>query len=219
MALQTRTPLGSSRSISSATLGAESVALRPVRPRDARPAFRMLHGRDAILRWLLWGGPSSLGELEASFAAWTRGPRPESAGIEPREFLFAITALTPEGEPGEFLGTLGLRLIDGAGTVDVGYWLGEEAWGQGYATEAVGLGAFFAFWYLSARSLSAWVFVGNVPSRRVLEKNGFSLARTVYDKIERDGRRRDEWYFVLLREEWERDVRMPAIDSVTWSEG
>ena len=183
--------------ITSATLEGTAVVLRPVGVSDAEPAFRLIHGREEILRWLLWGGPKSVRDLEESFERWTR---PFAEEETPREYLFAIT----ERESNDFVGTIGLRFHDHPEVADVGYWLAEHVWCRGYATESIALSAYFAFRYLGTESVVAGVFVGNTGSRRALEKNGFALARTVYGKVERDGKTRDEWYFVLLRTEWER---------------
>ena len=54
---------------------------------------------------------------------------------------------------------------------EVGYWLGRDHWGYGYATEA--LQAFLEV--DRARPLTAHIAVQNVASRRVLEKVGFSV--------------------------------------------
>jgi RimJ/RimL family protein N-acetyltransferase len=51
----------------------------------------------------------------------------------------------------------------------IGYWLGREHWGRGVATAAVR--QFLA--ERPERPLYARVAVGNLGSRRVLEKNGF----------------------------------------------
>jgi RimJ/RimL family protein N-acetyltransferase len=69
----------------------------------------------------------------------------------------------------------------------VGYWLGRDHWGHGYATEA--LQAFLEV--DRARPLTAYVAVHNVASRRVLEKVGFSVVeRRLTDGIEEDVLRR-----------------------------
>ena len=69
----------------------------------------------------------------------------------------------------------------------VGYWLGRDHWGQGYATEA--LRAFLGV--DRARPLTAYVAVQNVASRRVLEKAGFIVVeRRVSEGIEEDVLRR-----------------------------
>jgi RimJ/RimL family protein N-acetyltransferase len=60
----------------------------------------------------------------------------------------------------------------------VGYWIGREHWGKGYATAALR-----AFLDIDRhRPLTAHVVDHNVGSRRVLEKCGFTLDRSVQDE-------------------------------------
>jgi RimJ/RimL family protein N-acetyltransferase len=69
----------------------------------------------------------------------------------------------------------------------VGYWLGRDHWGRGYATEA--LRAFLEV--DPSRPMTAYVAVQNVASRRVLEKAGFVVVeRRVSEDIEEDVLRR-----------------------------
>jgi RimJ/RimL family protein N-acetyltransferase len=58
-----------------------------------------------------------------------------------------------------------------AGQQQVGYWLGQEYWGQGIATQALSL--FLA--QVETRPLYAYVAQHNHGSRRVLEKCGFTI--------------------------------------------
>ena len=53
----------------------------------------------------------------------------------------------------------------------VGYWIGKQFWGRGIATSA--LKEFLA--QVRVRPLYAEVAIYNVASKRVLEKNGFTL--------------------------------------------
>lgn len=53
----------------------------------------------------------------------------------------------------------------------VGYWIGREWWGRGYATEALRL----LIDELPDRPLTAHVALDNIGSRRVLEHSGFVL--------------------------------------------
>ena len=72
-------------------------------------------------------------------------------------------------------------------------------------TDAVRLVTHFSFEYLNAIRVYATVFVGNVGSRRVLEKNGFSLDGTLRSNAFKRGEWLDEWFFSILRSEWEVD--------------
>ncbi len=54
---------------------------------------------------------------------------------------------------------------------EVGYWLGQEYWGRGVATEALRQ----LLQEIPERPLYAHVAKGNIASRRVLEKCGFHI--------------------------------------------
>jgi RimJ/RimL family protein N-acetyltransferase len=68
---------------------------------------------------------------------------------------------------GRVAGNVGCWRQDGK--LLVGYWVGQEFWGKGVATRA--LGEFVA--QIPERPLHAWVATSNVGSIRVLEKSGF----------------------------------------------
>jgi RimJ/RimL family protein N-acetyltransferase len=80
-----------------------------------------------------------------------------------------------------FLITLRNRKVIGACGVmfhqddvpELGYWLGVNHWGQGYATEAMHALIDYAFSDLNHEALQAGSRVTNPASRRVLEKCGF----------------------------------------------
>ena len=56
---------------------------------------------------------------------------------------------------------------------ELGYWLGVEYWGQGYATESVRGLLNYAKTNTPCEKFKANVFKENVASAKVLEKNGF----------------------------------------------
>jgi RimJ/RimL family protein N-acetyltransferase len=69
------------------------------------------------------------------------------------------------------IGACGLVMQDKA--PELGYWLGVNYWGKGYATEALHAVIDYAFTDLAHESLTAAARVTNPGSRRVLEKCGF----------------------------------------------
>lgn len=71
-----------------------------------------------------------------------------------------------------FIGIVGLTLSAGS-PPELGYWLGEPYWGKGYATEAAHALATAAS-TLGVPVLQSRIQAGNVASRNVLEKIGFS---------------------------------------------
>ena len=76
---------------------------------------------------------------------------------------------------GAVIGDCGLHgPVDVAGKAEIGYGLAAPSRGQGYGSEVV---AVITEWLLSrpeVRRLRACTLTGNVPSRRVLEKAGFT---------------------------------------------
>jgi ribosomal-protein-alanine N-acetyltransferase len=68
-------------------------------------------------------------------------------------------------------------------SAEIGYWLGEAFWGNGYATEAVKLLTRYAFDQLNLVRIYAGVFAGNVPSMKVLEKAGYRLEAILQSSV------------------------------------
>jgi len=92
---------------------------------------------------------------------------------------FVSSANKSDGEA-VFLVTLRDGTIIGAGGImshenapELGYWLGVNYWGKGYATEALHAVIDYAFTDLAHEALTAAARVTNPGSRRVLEKCGF----------------------------------------------
>jgi ribosomal-protein-alanine N-acetyltransferase len=74
---------------------------------------------------------------------------------------------------GEPVGVAGLTpLID---SMELGYWLGREFWGQGFATEAASTILDYAFGARITSKVIAGYFADNLRSARVLEKLGFQI--------------------------------------------
>ena len=91
-----------------------------------------------------------------------------------------ITGANKAGGEAVFLITLRDETVIGAcgivpqeQTPELGYWLGLEYWGKGYATEALHAVIDYAFADLTHEALQAGARVTNPASRRVLEKCGF----------------------------------------------
>ncbi len=82
---------------------------------------------------------------------------------------------------------------------ELGYWLAEEYWGRGVMTEAVRriCAECFARW--DVERIYAEPFADNIGSRRVLEKNGFSLEGTMRRGAYKIGAYRDWCMYALLR--------------------
>jgi RimJ/RimL family protein N-acetyltransferase len=58
-------------------------------------------------------------------------------------------------------------------SAEIGYWLGEDVWGRGIATAAVGALTSYGIEVLSLSRIFAAPFANNSASIRVLEKAGY----------------------------------------------
>jgi RimJ/RimL family protein N-acetyltransferase len=109
-------------------------------------------------------------------------------------------AIVFQGGP---IGGIGLELYEDVlrGCGELGYWLGEEHWGRGLATEAVRAVVPYAFEKLELRRLQALAYAANVASARVLEKAGFQLEGTLRRQVVKDGRVMDALLYSRLRDD------------------
>ena len=103
-------------------------------------------------------------------------------------------------EDGELLGRIGLlsQEIDGVHEVEVGYALGREGWGKGYATEAARASRDWAFRNLAVDHLISIIAPANESSVRVAERNGMTFWK------EADFRTVPVHIYRITRREWER---------------
>lgn len=95
----------------------------------------------------------------------------EIAGNEDPVCNFAITV------DNEAIGGIGLTLGQDIERIsaEVGYWLGENYWEQGITSSALKGIVEYGFEELKLNRIFAKPLENNIASRRVLEKNGFTL--------------------------------------------
>jgi ribosomal-protein-alanine N-acetyltransferase len=146
------------------------------------------------------------------------GPRDEQSTAEYLEELLASQREEPrtrfelaveEIASGNLIGACDLSLIE-SHVVDLGYMLGAEQWGKGYATEIALALVDAAFFDLRAQRVISTVDVNNAASIRVLEKIGMRW-EAVY---RRHRRAKNRWWdchlFTLPREVWEASASFSA---------
>jgi RimJ/RimL family protein N-acetyltransferase len=139
----------------------ERLRLRPLEPEDAQ-AIANLVGNWSVARWLsLLPFPYALADAEA-FIVDARTGAPVDVGT--------VAAITREDQ------LIGLVSIEPRHRgIELGYWLGEPFWANGYMSEAATalVSAFFS--QTGAPELHAGYFDGNHASARILTKLGFEV--------------------------------------------
>ena len=112
--------------------------------------------------------------------------------------VYAIT----KADNGAFLGCCGIEPHEDQRTVELGYWLGEPHWNQGYVTEAAHALIDMAFRTRDIDQIDARCRVMNIPSRRVIQKCGFQFQATgMVQSLAVGGMVPVEWYR-LDRKTW-----------------
>ena len=90
----------------------------------------------------------------------------------------------------------------GQKSVELGYWLGKQYWGQGIATSAAKQLCDYAFCTLDINRICASALEVNVGSWRVMEKLGMRREGRFVKAIYQDGAFFDDLYYAVLREEY-----------------
>lgn len=116
-------------------------------------------------------------------------------GFKP-ETTFAITV------DDEAIGGIGFTIQNDVGhrSAEIGYWIGEEFWGRGIATEALIAVTEHAFSTYDLCRIYAHVFEWNPASARVLEKAGYEFEGRLRKSVTKDGRTIDRLMYAIIRE-------------------
>lgn len=143
------------------------LALRPPRHGDARELFQRIASDPRVTRLVAWPMHTSLRDTEAflsfSQAEWTKWP------VGP----LLITCQ----RDGTILGSTGLA-FETSYRASTGFVLAKDAWGSGFASEALAAVVNIAT-TLSVRRLYALCHVQHEKSVRVLERCGFDREGTL----------------------------------------
>ena len=172
----------------SQSLESSRLIIRPQLASDAEAAFAFLQD-DAMRQWISLRKPASVDTLRQS---WKRN----EAGISPDGCEAWLQWFVRSKADGSAIGSIDACIDQNKVAVNFGYYFFVPAWGQGFATEAVGVVAKHLM-SNGVERLLATVTVGNTASVRVLKKIGFQYTRTIADNDTVNGALVDDDEFVL----------------------
>ena len=165
------------------TVETSRLILRPLVAGDAETIYRELGCNQNMQHYTGWNPYTS---LEAT--------RDVLADDEHHTFSWGIESK----ETGQLVGTLGAYDYEPTEcSIEVGYSIFEAAWGNGYASEALGA----ALEYMATagiKSFKAWTAADNVASSKVLLKNGFVLVETILGDLDVEGIKYDRECYECL---------------------
>lgn len=180
-------------------LYSQRLVLSPFTPDDLDLSFEMFTD-PAVVKYT--GGVMSEQAIMSSVPDWTKRGGDGCIGIwtisdRKSGEKYGSAALLPM--PIEEEHTVYSLVIPGempTGDIEIGYFLKRSAWGRGYATEACRRLLQFAFQETPLTEVVATFDKGNLASRNVLEKAGFTDRGTMrcYGK--------DGLNFRITRDEW-----------------
>ncbi len=114
---------------------------------------------------------------------------------------------------GQIIGVIGLIKIDlKHKNGELGYWLGENYWGQGIGQEAVRLILNYAFNKLKLHRIYAKVIPSNLASIKLLRKSGFKYEGRLRQALFRRRRWHDLLLFSILNKEFSQIQRKIPYD-------
>jgi RimJ/RimL family protein N-acetyltransferase len=87
-------------------------------------------------------------------------------------------------------------------SAEIGYWLSEQLWGRGIATEALGLASGYAYASFNVLRLFALPFADNLASIRVLEKAGYVREGIMRCGSVKYGQPRDQVLYAKINPDW-----------------
>ena len=118
---------------------------------------------------------------------------------EAGKMWLAITLLSD----GRQVGGIGMRIEEQHRHAELGYWLGVDYWGQGYATEAGREMIRYGFEELDLHRIFATHFAHNPASGNILRKLGMRHEGCQREHLLKWGQFVDSEIYGLLRHEWE----------------
>lgn len=165
--------------------------LREFRETDLEAAFAIF-GDDRVTETLSFNSRSREETRSILQAVIARTGTNPSA-----EYYLAVTRLNEE----QVIGFVRLGLA-GVQAAKLGYAIGGNHWGHGYATDAAQSMLDLAFTKIGLHRVTAAIGPGNVRSIAVVERLGFSLEGRLRDHVFTNGSWRDSLLYSILAKEW-----------------
>ena len=175
----------------------ERLLIDPIRETDKADYFRSISHDKRVLETFICRYADTLETFDFS-------------SYPARRDLFAIRLK----ETGRLIGII-LYSDEKEDACEIGYGLGSDYWGKGYATEAVRCFLEYLFREKGMQTVYASYFTGNDASRRVMEKCGMTFSHFSENELTYLGIPRDLTYYVMQRGAEEADVTARAEQAET----
>ena len=147
-------------------LETERLKIRPWQAED-RPSFKAFTQDLEVMRYVHGGTPYSEAEIDEFFARQQKQ----------LDSLDMCMGAMIEKSSGRVVGVAGVQPLGQSGDLEIGWWLGRDVWGRGYATEAGRASMNHVLETLGRQRVVAVIDPGNSPSVAVVTRLGFQYDR------------------------------------------
>ncbi|MFF5219228.1 GNAT family N-acetyltransferase [Micromonospora sp. NPDC000442] len=172
------------------TIPGRVITLRELRPDDAADALAII-GDDRVTQWLSFDSRDHAAAVAMVEGAVTR------AQLTPRNEYYLAVADTEDRMIG--FARLGLT---GHQAAKLGYAIGADHWGRGYATDAARMLVGFGFQELGLHRITAAIGPDNAASIAVVKRLGMQYEGRLRDHVYTNGAWRDSQLYSILATEW-----------------
>lgn len=174
-------------------LNSERLYLRPLCPGDASPAYAAWLNDPEVNRFLEIRHQHHSVESCRQFV--------ESMNDDPVQHLFGIFL----AEMDEHIGNIKIGFINSRySTAQLSLFIGsKQAWGKGYATEAIRLATRHAFEDLGLLRVEAGCYSENLASLKAFMKSGYAVEGFFRKNVVLDGKRQGCFWLGVLKDEWQ----------------
>jgi [ribosomal protein S5]-alanine N-acetyltransferase len=174
------------------TLRTARLVLGAFEPDDAAELQRLAGDREIADTTLTIPHPYELDHA----LAWIGNQRKESARGRAANFAIRLSTGSP------IIGSCGLRDIDAEHLqAELGFWIGREWWGHGYASEAAAAVIRFGFETLGLNRICAHHMVRNPAAGKVLQHVGMLREGVLRQRVRKWGIHEDVVLYAILRDD------------------
>src|SRR5690606_34790773 len=168
--------------------------LEPIADHHAAPVFQLIQqNREQLEKWLPWVANV---HSEADFQNFLK--------VAKQRVTDKVAAAFFIRHEGKIAGNIGLYHIDHQNKIAaIGYWLGEEFQGKGIITTACQAIIKYGFTELGLNRIELKCGTGNVKSKAIPERLGFTKEGILRQAELVNGNFQDLYLYSLLRQEWE----------------
>jgi [ribosomal protein S5]-alanine N-acetyltransferase len=174
------------------TLRTARLVLGAFEPDDAAELQRLAGDREIADTTLTIPHPYEMDHA----LAWIGNQRKESARGRAANFAIRLSTGSP------IIGSCGLRDIDAEHLqAELGFWIGKEWWGHGYASEAAAAVIRFGFETLGLNRICAHHMVRNPAAGKVLQHVGMLREGVLRQRVRKWGIHEDVVLYAILRDD------------------